>query len=193
MNDKVIVSVDYNHKRIRTHIKRELIKQGLESIKGMSARLLLLPELEEGWIRTCQRFSFHWVGHVCDKERLLALTTLHQPINHIVHQMRPEGLREQGMTKDLGVIAKRLVDEWKKQGKPKEGPIQIGETLLVLKDHNGRLTLRTIDGEEKNRYLVTKVARTQEIRWGELTIPATKPRTQEGGNTLQEIYFFRSR
>ena len=84
MNDKVIVSVEYNHKRIRTHIKRELIKHGLESIKGMSARLLLLPEVEEGWIRTCQRLSSHRVGCVRDKEKLLALTTLHQPINHIV-------------------------------------------------------------------------------------------------------------
>jgi len=184
MNDEVIVSVDYKHQRIRTHIKRELIKQGLESIKGIPAKLLLLPELEEVWLRTCQRCSSRWKGIVRDIERLLTLTTLHQPINHIVQQMRFEDLREQGMTEDLGVMAKRLVDEWKKQEKPKGGPIQIGETLLVLKDHSGRLILRTIKGEGKNRYLVTKVARTQEIRWGELTIPAIKPRTKKGGNKL---------
>ena len=98
--------------------------------------------------------------------------------------MRPEDLREQGMIKNSGAIAGRLVDEWKKQGKPKVGPIQIGETLLVLKDHNGRLTLRTIGGEEKDRYLVTKVARTQEIRWGEVIIPAIEPRAKKGGNKL---------
>jgi len=115
-------------------------------------------------------------GYLLEKRNLLALTILHPPIHNIVRQEGFDSLKKQGLTKGIGAVARRIIYEWKKQGKPRPGPMQIGETLMIMENHTGPLILRTIMEEKKKRYLITKVARTQEIRWGELTIPATNPK-----------------
>ena len=132
MGDAMIISVERNYRKIRMHIKRELMKHGLGLLSRVPAKLLLLPETEGRWMSVCQRYMVHRRNYTIGKEMLLALTTLHQPIHHIVQQMKPEDLKELGTIGNLGAVARRIINEWKKQGKPKGGPAQVGETFIVL-------------------------------------------------------------
>jgi len=184
MSGKVIDTVERKSKRIRMHIKQELMKLEPELTRGIPAKFLLLPALEVEWMKTWERQTEKKGAYMLPKKNLLALTILHPPIHNIVRQMGPNNLKKQELTKGMGTVAKSIINEWKRQGKPREGPIQVGETLIIMEDHNGPLILRTIIEEKKKRYLVTKVARTREVRWGELTIPATKPSAKRGGNKL---------
>jgi len=193
MDSKVIETVEGKSRRTRAHIKRELLKLGLRFIKGVPSKFLLLPALEKKWMQVWERLTALEKGYLLEKKYLFALTILHPPIHNIVRQLGPDNLKKQGLTKGMGAVARKVISEWERQGKPRPEPMQIGETLMIMENPKGPLILRTISGEKRKRYLITKVARTKEIRWGELTIPATKPRTKKGGNTLQEIYSFRTR
>ena len=184
MNSKVVEMVEGKSRRTRAHIKRELIKLGLGLIKGVPGKFLLLPALEKEWMRIWERLTVLEKGYLLEKKYLFALTTIHPPIHSIVRQIGPDNLKREGLTRGMGAVASKIIDEWKRQGKPREGPMQIGETLIILKNPKGPLILRTITEEKKRQYLITKVARTQEIRWGELTIPAIKPKAKKGGNRL---------
>jgi len=184
MNSKVIEMVEGKSKRTRTHIKKELVKLGLGVIKGVPGKFLLLPTLEIEWMQVWERLTVLKKGYLLEKKYLFALTTLHPPIHNIVRQIGPDNLKREGLTKGMGAAARRIIYEWKKQGKPRPGPMQIGETLMIMGNPKAPLILRTIIEEEKKRYLITKVAKTQEIRWGELTIPAIKPKGKKAGNKL---------
>jgi len=182
MSYRVIDTVEGKSRRTRTHLKRELMKLGLGFIRNVKAKFLLLPALEKKWTQVWERVTVIERGYLLEKKNLLALTILHPPIHHIVRQIGPDNLKKEGITKGMGAVARRIINEWKRQGRPREGPIQIGETLMIMENPKGPLILRTISEEKKKRYLITKVARTKEIRWGELTIPATRPRVEKGGN-----------
>jgi len=184
MNNKVIEMVEGKSRRTRTHIKGELMKLGLGFIRRVPAKFLLLPALEKEWMQVWERLTVMERGYLLEKRNLFALTILHPPIHNIVRQMGPDNLKKQGLTKGMGAVARRIISEWKRQGKPREGPMQIGETLMIMENPKGPLILRTISGEKTKRYLVTKVAKTKEIRWGDLTIPTIKPRAKKGGNKL---------
>ena len=183
MSDKVIDTVEGKNKRIRMHIKRELVKLEPElGIKGIPAKYLLLPTLEVEWRKTWERQPGRRGAYMLPKKNLLALTILHPPIHNIVRRMGLDNLRELEVIKGMGAVAKKIISEWKRQGEPREGPIHVGETLIILENRGAPLTLRIISGEKTRKYLVTKVAKTKEIRWGNLTIPAIKPRIKKKGN-----------
>ena len=183
MNGKVIDTVERKNKRIRTHIKQELVKLEPElGIKGIPAKFLLLPTLEVEWRRTWERQTKKIRAYMLPKKNLLALTILHPPIHNIVREMRLDNLRKLEAIKGMGAVAKEIISEWRRQGEPREGPIHVGETLIVLENRGAPLTLRIISGEKTRKYLVTKVAKTKEIRWENLTIPAIKPRIKKKGN-----------
>jgi len=184
MNGKVIDTVERKSKRIRTHIKQELMKLEPELTRGIPAKFLLLPALEVEWMKTWERQTKKKGAYMLPKKNLLALTILHPPIHNIVRQMGPNNLKKQELTKGMGTVAKSIINEWRRQGKPREELMQIGETLMIMKNPKAPLILRIIIEEKKRRYLITKVARTQGIRWEELTIPATKPSAKRGGNKL---------
>jgi len=192
MSDKVIDIVKGKGRRIRMHLKKELMKVEPGLARGIPTKFLLLPALEVEWMKTWKKAGIKG-GYLLQKKNLLALTVLHPPIHHIVRQIGLNELKTQGINEGMGAVARRVISEWERQGKPRPEPMQIGETLMIMENPKGPLILRTISGEKARRYLVTKVAKTKEIRWGELTIPATKPRTKKRGNTLQEIYSFRTR
>jgi len=177
MNDKVIDTVEGKSKEIRMHIKRELRKLEPELARGIPAKFLLLPTLEVEWIKAWERQN----GKKGAKN-LLALTILHPPIYNIVRRMGLDNLKKLEAIKGMGAVAKGIISEWKRQGKPREGPIQIGETAIILENHGAPLTLRIISGEKTRKYLITKVAKTKEIRWGNLIIPAIQPGTKKEGN-----------
>jgi len=193
MNNKVINTLEGKGRTTRGHLKGELMKLGLGFMRTVPAKFLLMPTMEVEWMKKWERLTVMERGNLLEKRNLLALTILHPPIHNIVRQEGFDSLKKQGLTKGMGAVARRIIYEWKKQGKPRPGPMQIGETLMIMENRMGPLIVRTIIEEKKKRYLITKVARTQEIRWGELTIPATKPRAKQGGNKLQENLFFRTR
>jgi len=176
MDSKVVEIVEGKSRRTRTHIKRELMKLGLGFMGQVPTKFLLLPTLETEWMKRWEQSTVMEGGYLLEKKWLFALTILHPPIHNIVRQLGPDNLKKQGLAKGMGAVARRIIYEWKMQGKPRPGPMQIGETLMIMENRLGPLILRTIIGEKKKRYLITKVARTQEIRWGELTIPATNPK-----------------
>jgi len=176
MSGRVVDMVEGKSRRTRTHIKRELMKLGLEFIGRMSGKFLLLPTLEKDWMQVWERLIVLKEGHLLEKKYLFALTILHPPIHNIVRQLGPENLKKLGLTKGMGAVASKIISEWERQGKPRPAPMQIGETLMIMENRTGPLILRTIIEEKKKRYLITKVARTQEIRWGELTIPVISPK-----------------
>jgi len=184
MSDKVIETVEGKSRRIRMHVKKELMKLEPGLMRGISAKFLLLPALEVEWMKAWERHFGTKGGYLLQKKNLLTLTILHPPIHRIVRQMGLDDLKKQGEIEGIGAVARRIIKEWKRQGEPREGPIQVGETLIVMENHCAPLILRTVSGKKTRRYLVTKVARTQEIRWGELIIPAMKPRAKKGGNKL---------
>jgi len=181
MNNKVIEMVEGKSKRTRRHIKKEL---GLGVIKGVPGKFLLLPALEKEWMQVWERLTALKKGYLLEKKYLFALTILHPPIHNIVRQLGPDNLKKKGLTKGMGAVARKIISEWERQGKPRPGPMQIGETLMIMENHMGPLILRTIIKEKKKQYLITKVARTQEIRWGELTVPATNPKAKKEGMEL---------
>jgi len=181
MNNKVIEMVEGKSKRTRRHIKKEL---GLGVIKGVPGKFLLLPALEKEWMQVWERLTALKKGYLLEKKYLFALTILHPPIHNIVRQLGPDNLKKQGLTKGMGAVARKIISEWERQGKPRPGPMQIGGTLMIMENHMGPLILRTIIKEKKKQYLITKVAKTQEIRWGELTIPATNPKAKKKGMEL---------
>jgi len=176
MSSKMVEMVEGKSRRTRAHLKRELIKLGLGVVKRVPGKLLLLPTLEKEWMQVWERLTVPEKGYPLEKKYLFTLTILHPPIHNIVRQLGPDNLKKQGLTKGMGAVARRIISEWERQGKPRPGPMQIGETLMIMENHTGPLVLRTIIEEKEKRYLITKVARTQEIRWGELTIPATNPK-----------------
>jgi len=176
MNSKVTEMAEGKSRRTRVHIKKELVKLGLGVIKRVPGKFLLLPTLEKEWMQVWERLIVPEKSYLLEKKYLFALTILHPPIHNIVRQLGPDNLKKQGLTEGMGAVARRIISEWERQGKPRPGPMQIGETLMIMENHIGPLILRTIIEEKKKRYLITKVARTREIRWGELTIPATNPK-----------------
>jgi len=176
MSGRVVDMVEGKSRRTRTHMKRELWKIGVGVIKGVPGKLLLLPTMEKDWIRVWERLTVSKKGYLLEKKYLFALTILHPPIHNIVRQLGPDNLKKQGLAKGMGAVARKIISEWERQGKPRPGPMQIGETLMIMGNRLNPLILRTIIEEKKKRYLITKVAKTQEIRWGELTIPATNPK-----------------
>jgi len=176
MSGRVVDMEEGKHKRTRRHIRRELWKLGLEAIKKVPSKLLLLPTIEKDWMRVWERLTVSKMGYLLEKKYLFALTILHPPIHNIVRQLEPDNLKKQGLAKGMGAIARKIISEWERQGKPRPGPMQIGETLIIMRNRLDPLILRTIVEEKKRRYLITKVAKTQEIRWGDLTIPATNPK-----------------
>jgi len=184
MNNKVINTLEGKGRTARGQLKRELMKLGLGFMRQVPAKFLLLPTLETDWMKKWERLTVMEEGYLLEKRNLLALTMLHPPIHNIVRQEGFDSLKKQGLTKGMGAVARRIIYEWKKQGKPRPGPMQIGETLMIMENRMRPLIVRTIIEEKKRRYLITKVARTQEIRWGELTIPAMKPKANKRGNQL---------
>jgi len=176
MNNKVTNMVEGKRRMTCGHLKGELMKLGLGFMRKVPAKFLLLPTLETEWMKKWERSTVRERGYLLEKRNLLALTILHPPIHNIVRQEGFDSLKKEGLTKGMGAVARRIIYEWKKQGKPRPGPMQIGETLMIMENRMGPLILRTIIEEKKKRYLITKVARTQEIQWGELIIPATNPK-----------------
>ena len=176
MSSKVVEMVEGKSRRTRAHIKKELVKLGLGVIKREPGKFLLLPTLEKEWMQVWERLTVSKKGYLLERKYLFALTILHPPIHNIVRQLGPDNLKKEGLTKGMGAVARKIISEWERQGKPRPGPMQIGETLLILENHIRPLILRTIIEEKKKQYLITKVARTQEIRWGEVTILATNPK-----------------
>jgi len=188
MNSKVTEMVEGKRRRTRAHIKRELVKLGLGVIKRVPGKFLILPSLEKEWMQVWGRLTALEKGYLLEKKYLLALTILHSPIHNIVRQLGTDNLKKQGLTKGMGAVARKIVSEWERQGKPRPGPMQIGETLLIMESHTGPWILRTIIGEKKKQYLITKVAKTKEIRWGNLIIPAIQPETKKKGNKIYKKY-----
>ena len=149
MNNKAINMLEGKVRTTRGHLKKELMKLGLGFIRQVPAKFLLLPTLETEWMKRWERLTVIKGGYLLEKRNLLALTMLHPPIHNIVRQEGLDNLKKQGLTKGLGAAAKRIIYEWKKQGKPRPGPMQIGETLMIMENRMGPLILRTIIEKKK--------------------------------------------
>ena len=178
MNNQVINMLEGKGRTTRWHLKGELMKLGLKFVRQVPGKFLLLPTLETTWRQVWERLTVMEGGYLLKKRNLLALTILHPPMHNIVRQEGLDSLKKQGLTKGMGAVARRIIYEWKKQGEPRPGPMQIGQTLMIMKNPKAPLILRTIIEEKEKRYLITKVAKTHEIRWGELTIPAIKSKVE---------------
>ena len=156
MGDQVTVSVEYDHRKIRSRLRAELIKQGQKFMHKIPAKLLLLPERERWWRYACQQYSPHKGEHLLDKKIMLAVTTLHPPIYRIVQQIELDELIKQGMRRGLGAVAWKVIHEWELQGRPKAEPVKVGRAQIMMEGGAGPICLKTERRKGKLLYMVTK-------------------------------------
>jgi len=165
-NNEVSIIEEFGVNRVRRHLKREIVRLGIKLPRQIPAKYLLLPELEGEWLKHLPRWHITTGKHLTKGELILALTILHPPIHQMLLQMGLSELLQEG--KGIRDLAVKVVNEWKEQGRPKPGPVKIGKTLIVIETRLAPFCLRTERCQDEVQYLVTKIRKTQEIRWGSL-------------------------
>jgi len=129
--------------RIYQHVQREAYLAGIIPLQAMvsTPRSLLLPGREENWLRSITtRVARHWIKKGLPD--LTVVTRLHPPINDIANkQLGTKG--SQGMSsQEYAKHAKKIVQEWKKEGRPRPNKQKVGNTTINVVKKNEYLMIR---------------------------------------------------
>jgi len=150
------VTEEFNVHKVRAHLKREIKAMGTQWPHQVSYTFLLLPGLENNWLRhITEAGEEKWQSLNAD-EVIELLTIPHSVIHKLAIILLTIHSVVWGKQSTVIELATELVREWQKQGCPGAKPVAIGRTLVLPEFVEGGWCLTTCCKDNCSWYMVTR-------------------------------------
>ena len=137
------VTEEFNVNKVRAHLRREIKEMGKFWPHQVSYTFLLLPGLEDNWLRrVTEAGADKWQN--LDADEIVELLTIpHSVIHKLAISFLTIHSVVWGKQSTLIEIATEILREWKKHGCPCAKPVAIGRTLVLPESVEGGWCLTT--------------------------------------------------
>ena len=150
------VTEEFDVYKVRAHLKREIKKMGKLWPHQVSHTFLLLPGLENNWLRHITEAGEEKWRTLDAGEMIELLTIPHSAIHKIAITLLTMHSVKWGKQSAVIKLATELIQEWQKQGCPCAKPVAIGRTLVLPEFAEGKWCLTTCCKSNGSGYMVTR-------------------------------------